>query len=96
MTPEQITDIIRNALFISLEISAPILLTAMIVGFAISLFQGLTQISEMTLSFVPKLLIFATILAIFFPWMLKTMTRYTQHILVDQWESLIKLTNYTN
>ncbi|MDF2578168.1 MAG: EscS/YscS/HrcS family type secretion system export apparatus protein [Chlamydiales bacterium] len=94
MTPEQITDIIRYALFVALEISAPMLITAMVVGFVISLFQGLTQIQEMTLTFVPKLLVFSGILAVFFPWMLKTMIKYTHHILVDQWENLISLVQY--
>lgn len=96
MTPEQITDIIRQALFIALEISAPMLLTAMLVGFIISLFQSLTQINESTLTFVPKILVFSLVLAIFFPWMLKSMIRYTHQILIDQWENLVHLSNYAS
>jgi flagellar biosynthetic protein FliQ len=95
MNPEQVTDIMRHAILVAIEISTPMLLSAMIIGLCVSLFQALTQIQEMTLSFVPKLLVFAAILAIFFPWMLKTMMKYTNHILVDQWENLIRLANYT-
>jgi flagellar biosynthetic protein FliQ len=96
MSPEQVTDIVRQALMMALEISAPMLITAMVVGFAISLFQGITQINEMTLTFVPKILIFCAILAVFFPWMLKSMIKYTHQILIDQWESVIRLSNYAS
>ncbi len=67
----------------------------MIVGFGISIFQSVTQINEMTLTFVPKILIFAFALGVFFPWILKTMLRYTQNILVHQWDKIINLTQYT-
>lgn len=94
MSPEQVTDIVRQALFVGLEICAPLLIIAMVVGFVISLFQSVTQINEMTLTFVPKLLIFALALGLFFPWILKTMTQYTYSVLVDQWHSLVSLTAY--
>jgi len=66
----------------------------MIVGFGISLFQSVTQINEMTLTFVPKILIFASVLAIFFPWILQIITKYTINILVHQWDAIINATNY--
>ncbi|MCB1135612.1 MAG: flagellar biosynthesis protein FliQ [Chlamydiia bacterium] len=95
MTPDQVTDIVRQSLFVALEISAPLLIIAMIVGFGISIFQSVTQINEMTLTFVPKIIIFALSLTIFFPWILKTMLRYTNNILVHQWDKLVSLTQYT-
>jgi len=96
MNADQITDIIRQALFVALQISAPLLLIAMVVGFGISVFQSVTQINEMTLTFVPKILIFALTLAIFFPWIIKTMVRFTLNILVSQWDNVTSLTYYAN
>jgi flagellar biosynthetic protein FliQ len=94
MTPDTITDIVRQALYVSLQVSAPLLIIAMVVGFGISLFQSVTQINEMTLTFVPKILIFATILAIFFPWILKILSKYTLNILVHQWDAIVNASNY--
>lgn len=95
MTPDQVTDIVRQALLVAMKISAPLLLLAMIVGFGISIFQSVTQINEMTLSFVPKILVFAIAVGILFPWILKTMTAYTTNILVHQWDKLVSISHYT-
>ena len=94
MTPEQITQIIRETLYTALEIAAPFLLLAMIVGLVISILQSVTQIQEMTLAFVPKMLLLGLSLAIFFPWMLKMMTKFTNNVLVYQWEKVISLIDY--
>ncbi len=96
MTPDQITDIIRRTLYIALQIASPLLIIAMVVGLGISLFQSVTQINEMTLTFVPKMLVFAVAVSLIFPWMLKVMIRYTREMLVYQWDNLITLTNYAN
>lgn len=96
MTPDHITDIVRQALFTALQISTPLLLVSMLVGFGISIFQSVTQINEMTLTFVPKILFLAVALGILFPWILKTMVRYTLNLFVDQWDKLISLTAYTS
>ena len=77
MTPEQVTDIVRQALFVAVEISAPVLLLSMIMGLLISIFQSVTQINEMTLTFVPKILLFAAVFSASFPWMLKTIIKFT-------------------
>jgi flagellar biosynthetic protein FliQ len=95
MTPEQVTDIIRQGLLVALEISSPLLIIAMIVGFGISLFQSVTQINEMTLTFVPKILVFALALGILFPWILKTMSRYAMNIFVYHWNQVISVTSYS-
>ena len=96
MNADQVTDIIRQALFVALQISAPLLIIAMIVGFSISVFQSVTQINEMTLTFVPKILIFAIALAIFFPWILKTLTQFTLNILTYHWENITSLAQYAS
>lgn len=88
MTPEEITQIMRETLFVTLQIAAPFLLLVLIAGFLISLLQSVTKIQEMTLSFVPKMLILAGALAVFFPWIMKMMTKFTHHILINSWDKV--------
>ncbi|MFZ0564686.1 MAG: flagellar biosynthesis protein FliQ [Chlamydiales bacterium] len=88
MTPEQITHVIRQTLYVAIEIAAPFLLLAMVIGLLISIFQSMTQMQEMTLSFVPKMLAIAFALAIFFPWMLKMLTKFTNNLFVYQWDKV--------
>lgn len=95
MSPEAVTDLVRQTLYTALSISAPLLLVAMIVGFGISVFQSVTQINEMTLTFVPKVLIFALLLSITFPWILKRVTNFAINVLVFHWSKLTELTTYT-
>lgn len=85
MNPEEVVDIMRHTLWVTLEVAAPFLLLSLVVGFLISLVQSLTQIQEFTLSFVPKMILMATALAIFFPWVMKIMTKFTLSLLVDEW-----------
>ena len=94
MSPEQITHIVRETLYTALEIAAPFLLLALIIGLVVSLFQSLTQLQEMTLSFVPKMLGLGLALAIFFPWMLKILTKFTNNLLLYQWEKVTSLVDY--
>ncbi|SCA64033.1 Flagellar biosynthetic protein FliQ [Chlamydiales bacterium SCGC AG-110-P3] len=94
MTPDQVTDIIRGALFVAIQVTSPLLIIAMVIGFGISLFQSVTQINEMTLTFVPKILIFAIALGIFFPWILKTLVQYTLTLLQYHWDTIITTTQY--
>jgi flagellar biosynthetic protein FliQ len=77
MTPEFALDIGKQALVMVLLLSAPILLIGLTVGVLISILQSVTQIQEMTLTFVPKIL--ATVLAMVFfgPWMLRLLVSYT-------------------
>lgn len=84
MTPELVLSIGREALWTTLLIASPLLLTALVVGLLVGFFQAATQINEMTLTFVPKLLALGAVLAIAGPWMLRELTDYTislvQHI----------------
>lgn len=76
MTPESVMTLGYEAMKLSLLLGAPLLLVALVTGLLISLFQAVTQINEMTLSFIPKLLaVFAT-LVIAGPWMLNTALDY--------------------
>jgi len=80
MTPESVMSMGYEAMKLSLLLAAPLLLVALITGLIISLFQAATQINEMTLSFIPKLLaVFAT-LVIAGPWMLETLLDYMRNL----------------
>jgi flagellar biosynthetic protein FliQ len=80
MTPETVVTIGRHALEITMMLAAPLLLTALAVGLIVGIFQAATQINEMTLSFIPKLLAMAAVLAITGPWMLRTLVEYTRSL----------------
>jgi flagellar biosynthetic protein FliQ len=77
MTPEFVVDIGRRALETALLISAPMLLTALLVGLIISVFQAATQINEQTMTFIPKLVGVFVVLLIFAPWILQKMMTLT-------------------
>jgi flagellar biosynthesis protein FliQ len=94
MEPEQVTDLMRQTLLIALEVSAPLLVIAMVVGFVISIFQSVTQINEMTLTFVPKIIVFSIVLMILFPWILKVLVKFTNNVLIYQWDKVINLSMY--
>jgi len=72
-----------EALTLTLKISMPFLLAALVVGLLVSVFQAVTQIQEMTLSFIPKILVTVAVIAIGGPWMLDLLVGYTRDILTD-------------
>jgi len=78
MTPEAIMTIGQHALEVTLLLAAPLLLVALLVGLTVGIFQAATQINEMTLSFIPKLLAIAGTLVLAGPWMLKVIVDYTR------------------
>ena len=80
MTPQMVVAIGREALTVTLMISGPMLLFGLIVGLVISVFQAITQINEMTLTFVPKILAIALALLIFLPWMINMATDFARHM----------------
>jgi flagellar biosynthesis protein FliQ len=82
MAPEGVSTLAREAFQVMLMISAPMLLVILIVGLIVSLFQAATQINEMTLSFIPKLLGLVVSLLLAGPWMLSVMTDYLRQILM--------------
>jgi flagellar biosynthesis protein FliQ len=80
MSPETVMTIGTRALEITLLLAAPLLLVALITGLLVGVFQAATQINEMTLSFIPKLLAMAAAIAIAGPWMIKLITGYTRQL----------------
>ncbi len=80
MTPETVMTMGRTAMEITLMVSAPLLLVALIIGLIISIFQAATQINEATLSFIPKLIGVFIALVLAGPWMLSTMLDYMRGV----------------
>ena len=70
-------EVAREGLIVMLKIGAPIMLIALITGLSISLVQALTQIQEMTLAFVPKILVIFVSLLLFLPFMMTTLTTFS-------------------
>jgi flagellar biosynthetic protein FliQ len=83
MTEGMVLDLARNALTITLQLSAPILIFSLVSGLIISVFQAVTQINEMTLSFVPKIVAVAVAAVVFGPWMLNSLVTYMTNLFVN-------------
>ena len=83
MTPETVMSIAYQAMMVTLYLGAPLLLTALGVGLIVGLFQAATQIQEMTLSFIPKLLGMGVAFLIAGPWMLRLLVDFTRQLIMD-------------
>lgn len=73
-------EICRDGIIVMLKIGAPVMLVALLVGLSVSLVQALTQIQEMTLAFVPKILVIFLSLLLFLPFMTTTLMTFSQHL----------------
>jgi len=80
MTPQTVMAIGQGALELTLLVSAPLLLAALVVGLIVSVFQAATQINEMTLSFIPKLIAIFAALLIAGPWIITMLTDYMRRL----------------
>ena len=80
MTPESVLTIARQAIEVTLLVSAPPLVAALLTGLLVSIFQAATQINEMSLSFIPKLIAIFAVLVLLGPWMLGTLLDYVQNL----------------
>ena len=80
MTPEQVLDVAREAIFVLIKIGAPIMLVALVVGVLIALLQALTQMQEMTLSFVPKILAIFLTVVLALPFMIATLVGFGEEL----------------
>jgi flagellar biosynthesis protein FliQ len=80
MTPETVITIGRQALEITMLVAAPLLISALVTGLLVSIFQAATQINEMTLSFIPKLLVVFLVMVLAGPWMLEVMVDYIRRL----------------
>jgi len=88
VTPETVTTIGQQALWVTMMIASPLLGSALAVGLLVGMIQAATQINEMTLSFIPKLLVLVLSLVVAGPWMLSVIVNYTKQ-LIHQIPSLI-------
>jgi flagellar biosynthesis protein FliQ len=88
MTPETVMTIGQRALELTMLLAAPLLLVALVVGLLVGIFQAATQINEMTLSFIPKLVGMAAALMVAGPWMLRELISYTR-ALIESIPSLV-------
>jgi len=80
MTPEIVTGIFVNAIKTAILLAAPMLLSGLAIGLLVSLFQSVTQLNEMTMTFIPKMLVVALALLMFFPWMLQLMIDFVNNL----------------
>lgn len=83
MTPDVITDITREALYLIILTSAPLLLISLVIGLIVSVFQTVTSIQEQTLTFVPKIVCVFLGMMLFGEWMLHNMTEYMVKLWAD-------------
>ena len=81
MTPDFVTYVARETLITVLYIAAPLLGTTLLVGLAVGIFQAVTSINEMTLTFIPKMAVVAIMLIILTPWFLDILISFTQEIM---------------
>lgn len=83
MTPDDVVAIVRQALEMTVLLSAPLLVVALLVGVLISLIQAVTQIQEQTLSFVPKFLAIVVVLVLMLPWAMDRLIRYVTELFLS-------------
>ena len=80
MSAEMTLDIAREAILVLITIGAPVMLAALVVGLLVALLQALTQLQEMTLAFVPKILAIFLTMILFMPFMLSTLATFTESL----------------
>ncbi|TRW48814.1 flagellar biosynthesis protein FliQ [Aliidiomarina halalkaliphila] len=83
MSPEQVMTIAYQGMRVTLYLAGPLLLTALLIGLVVSLFQAATQINEMTLSFIPKILGVVVMLVVIGPFLLQLITDFTRELFTN-------------
>jgi flagellar biosynthetic protein FliQ len=81
MNPEFAIELLKTMIYQALAIATPILVVAMIIGLAISLFQAVTSIHEQTLAFVPKALAVVGVLLLLLPWIVRSLIEFTTAVI---------------
>jgi len=81
MTPDTVVAIVRQALELAMIAAGPLLLASLVMGLLVSVFQAATQINEMTLSFIPKLVVMFVVLVVVGPWTLQLLVDYVVRLL---------------
>jgi len=89
MNPEFAVEMVKAMIFQALTLAAPILLTALVIGLGVSLFQAVTSIHEQTLSFVPKVLGIVVVMVISLPWMLRSAIEFTT-MLIEKMPQMVR------
>lgn len=87
MTEELVIKLGQDALKTTAMLAAPLLLSTLLVGLVVSVFQALTQINEATLTFIPKMIVIAVVVVLAGPWMMDLMTHYT----VELFENMVTM-----
>lgn len=80
MNNQTVIDFSMNAIYASVELATPLLVTALVVGLIVSVFQAATQINEATLSFLPKIAAMILVLMLISPWLVQRMSNYTTNL----------------
>ncbi len=83
MTTGDVVELLRQSLTLTFMVSAPLLMMALAVGLLIGLFQAATQVNEMTLSFIPKLIAIGVVLVLTGNWMLNQMVEFTRDLIIS-------------
>ncbi len=83
MTEQAVLDIGWNTIWVAIKVSSPALISALVMGLLISIFQAATQINEQTLSFIPKILAMAAAMIVCGPWVLRIMMNFTINLIRD-------------
>jgi flagellar biosynthetic protein FliQ len=81
MTIDQVSDLLRQTVSVTLLVSAPMLMAALVVGLVVSLIQAATQLNEQTLTFVPKIVVVLGLLALLFPWIMGHLIDFSTQLL---------------
>ena len=81
MTPEYVVTLGQEALLLVLHIAGPMLIVALVVGLAVSILQAVTQVHEMTLTFIPKILAVVLVSVLFMPWIIRRIVDFTTGLL---------------
>jgi flagellar biosynthetic protein FliQ len=83
VTPEYVIQLGQDTLLLVLYLGGPVLIVALVVGLGVSIFQAVTQVHEMTLTFIPKILAVGATLIITLPWMMQRMVDFTRQLLMS-------------
>ena len=81
MTPDTVVAIVRQALELAMIAAGPLLLASLLMGLLVSVFQAATQINEMTLTFIPKLVVMFVVLVLIGPWTLQLLVDYVVRLI---------------
>ncbi len=83
MTEATVTELARQAMLVSAQLAGPVLALALLAGIVVSILQAVTQVQEMTLTFIPKIIAAALGILLFGPWMLRTLVNFTARLFTE-------------